>query len=64
METILGEVQAVDALGRIVILTDACEAVVIYPTDATRGRVIIKGDRVELERVDGQKRMSDWRLVI
>jgi hypothetical protein len=62
--TIHGVIDHVDALGRMVVLSDEAGAIVIFSADQVRvkDRTFTPGDVVVLDREDGKRRMSDWRI--
>jgi len=61
------EIRNVDSVGRMVLLTAHNDTVVIFTqsqVDASlRGRLFHDGEVVTLEREEGQRRMSDWRII-
>ena len=62
MDTQKATVTAADSFGRVTLLTERNEALLLY-TDATLQRNYGVGDNVTIERHIGKRRATDWRIV-
>lgn len=60
MEKIKAVVKCVDAIGRMVLLNDRNEVVLLYGVDPHK---YTAGQEIFIIREDGKRRMSDWKIV-
>lgn len=62
MDKLKAKVDFVDAVGRVVIMTETNEALILYPDQVTRK--VDAGDEIEIVRDPGKRRATDWRMLL
>ena len=62
METVKALVKYIDAYGRMVVLTYDNQALIINRDQLVNGAKYHDGDCIVLERKEGLKRSTDWRV--
>lgn len=60
MEKVKAVIKCVDAIGRLVLLNDRNEVVMIYGADPHK---YVAEQEILIGREDGKRRMSDWKIV-